>query len=304
MSVFGEVWYVPGWLRCHDPGCESVSALREMFPGELVRYYDWAGNSLYWPRSVAEADRTARALEDELCALSPEARERVILVGHSLGGRIVTRALAGLGRQGVRVGQGILLGAAIPYNDEDVGVVGGGSVAPVLNFINPSDVMLKYCYGICGGESRPALGANGALYPLENYRECVVTLPVLDRVEFDLYVMQFSLIRRIANHHAKFYLQRWREYRDGEVSEGESSVVVPQDHPNVCLPTMGGHVLWKELEECRGWRLQQNLVTGHCRILNPESQRLAWGEEETMRQAFQKVKYQLASQESPSDSQE
>ncbi|MGN0866915.1 MAG: alpha/beta fold hydrolase [Oligosphaeraceae bacterium] len=303
MALYGEVWYVPGWLRCHDPGCESMDALGAMFPQASVRYYDWEGNSLHWPRSLAQADQTARALQEELSGMSREERERVVLVGHSLGGRIVTRVLAGLSRQGLRVGQGVLLGAAIPYDDEDVFLVGGGSVEPVLNFINPSDMMLKYCYGLMGGESRPALGANGALAPLGNYRERVVSFPLLDRVDFELYVMKFAIVRRIANHHAKFYLQRWAEDQAGEEPE-EEAVVVPQDQLNLRIATLGGRFFWKDLEECQGWRLQQNLVTGHCRILNPENHRLAWGEETVMRRAFQKVKYQLESRESPSESRE
>lgn len=37
--------------------------------------------------------------------------------------------------------------------------------------------------------------------------------------------------------------------------------------------TMGGKVWWRELRQCGGFRLQQNLVSGHYRILDAYNQR-------------------------------
>lgn len=47
--------------------------------------------------------------------------------------------------------------------------------------------------------------------------------------------------------------------------------------PNIPTPTMGGHVFWNTLCEYNGWKLQQNMVTHHARILNDENVRIAWG---------------------------
>ncbi|KKB36272.1 hypothetical protein QY96_01091 [Bacillus thermotolerans] len=38
--------------------------------------------------------------------------------------------------------------------------------------------------------------------------------------------------------------------------------------------TLGGRVWWRELEEQNGYRLQQNLISHHFRILDPEDYRL------------------------------
>jgi hypothetical protein len=52
---------------------------------------------------------------------------------------------------------------------------------------------------------------------------------------------------------------------------------------NIPFPTMGGEVFWEDLD-CRGqYRLQQNKITKHCRILDYHNIRVAWGEEGTMR---------------------
>lgn len=47
--------------------------------------------------------------------------------------------------------------------------------------------------------------------------------------------------------------------------------------PNIPMSTMGGHVFWTTLCEYNGWKLQQNMVTHHCRILNEHDVRIAWG---------------------------
>ena len=47
--------------------------------------------------------------------------------------------------------------------------------------------------------------------------------------------------------------------------------------PNIPLPTMGGEVFWNTLVEYNGWKLQQNMLTHHARILNSEDVRIAWG---------------------------
>jgi hypothetical protein len=46
---------------------------------------------------------------------------------------------------------------------------------------------------------------------------------------------------------------------------------------NLSLPTLGGRQLWADLRHFRGWRIQRNALTGHCRLLDPRSVRRAWG---------------------------
>ena len=49
--------------------------------------------------------------------------------------------------------------------------------------------------------------------------------------------------------------------------------------PNIEFPTLGGHFFWDTLAEQQGHKLQKNKLTGHCRILDPEDMRIAWGSE-------------------------
>ena len=47
--------------------------------------------------------------------------------------------------------------------------------------------------------------------------------------------------------------------------------------PNIPTPTLGGKVFWITLAEYKGFRIQQNQITHHARILNPDDVRIAWG---------------------------
>ena len=59
--------------------------------------------------------------------------------------------------------------------------------------------------------------------------------------------------------------------------------------PNIPAPTMGGQVFWNDLAECNNWRLQKNMITHHCRILDPQDIRRAWGGDEAMEKLFGKL---------------
>ena len=59
--------------------------------------------------------------------------------------------------------------------------------------------------------------------------------------------------------------------------------------PNIKMPTMGGEVFWTDLAEYNGWRIQQNDITHHARILDPENVRVAWGTVNGMYRAMDRL---------------
>jgi pimeloyl-ACP methyl ester carboxylesterase len=46
---------------------------------------------------------------------------------------------------------------------------------------------------------------------------------------------------------------------------------------NLPTPTMGGTQLWRDAHVFAGWRIQENVLTGHFRLLDTEDIRRAWG---------------------------
>lgn len=60
------------------------------------------------------------------------------------------------------------------------------------------------------------------------------------------------------------------------------------EFPNVPTKTLGGEVFWNNIASCDGWKIQRNQITGHCRILDPENVRHAWGSMSAMESLFMK----------------
>lgn len=51
----------------------------------------------------------------------------------------------------------------------------------------------------------------------------------------------------------------------------------PTTRPNLALPTLGGKQVWADRRWQEGWRVQQNVLSGHHRLLDPNERRRAWG---------------------------
>jgi hypothetical protein len=59
--------------------------------------------------------------------------------------------------------------------------------------------------------------------------------------------------------------------------------------PNIEKSTMGGTVFWTNIAHINGWKLQKHIVFGNCRILDPNNVRKAWGGEQAILKAFEKL---------------
>jgi pimeloyl-ACP methyl ester carboxylesterase len=59
---------------------------------------------------------------------------------------------------------------------------------------------------------------------------------------------------------------------------------------NLPLPTLGGEAFWSDELVYHGWRMQQNVLTGHYRLLDSHDIRRAWGTAEQCRAAFDEIK--------------
>ena len=284
------VWFIPGWLRTAEPHEGIMECVSNAFPEASVEFKAWDGDNLVWPLSVDSADKESWRFAFEVAMMPPEARTNLTLVGHSLGGRITARVLARLAENGLKVKQAILMGAAIPANDPDLVKMGLATELPVLAVCNPKDHVLRYVYATVGGEGAVAFGANGTPTPCANVVECVTPTNITSEVDIGG-IWAKKVIKDIANHHEKFYLEYARRILGGEEPSGK--VMVPQGFPGVEGHVMDSEIWWTVLDSSGGWKLEKNKVTGHCRIIDPDKLRKAWGRESEMRSAFEKVKQQL-----------
>ena len=205
VAMAATIMYIPGWLRCHEESGLAWSEITNTFTAAECVYHDWDGNRR-WRVSLKNSDEEAVKLSDALLALTAAQRGETILVGHSLGGRIVARTLARISASGAKVKQGVLLGAAIPADDPDLMEMGAGSELPVLNFSNEKDVTLKYFYSTLGGESMKPLGSSGFASLPPNVRSYAVPSNAVTDVQIDAAWAKLDVIKRLASHYAPFYL--------------------------------------------------------------------------------------------------
>jgi hypothetical protein len=56
--------------------------------------------------------------------------------------------------------------------------------------------------------------------------------------------------------------------------------------PNLPLKVMDAGVMWNTLMQSNGWKLEQNEFTRHCRIIDPNGIKRAWGNQNGMLKAF------------------
>ena len=289
--IAATVWFIPGWLRTAEPREGIMECVSNAFPEASVEFKKWDGDNLVWPLSVDSADKESWRFAFEIAMMPPEVRTNLTLVGHSLGGRITARILARLSEHGIKIHQAILMGAAIPANDPDLMKMGLATELPVLAVCNPKDHVLRYVYATVGGEGAVAFGANGTTAPCTNVVECVTPMNITREAKIDGVWEKSQALKDIANHHEKFYLEYARRILGGEEPSGK--VMVPQGFPGIEGQVMDAEIWWTVLESLAGWKLEKNKVTGHCRIIDPEKLRKAWGREAEMRMAFEKVKKQL-----------
>lgn len=73
------------------------------------------------------------------------------------------------------------------------------------------------------------------------------------------------------------------------ISEGHINDLCRYSVMNIPTATAGGKVWWNLLAQKNGWKLQQNKLTHHIRILNPEDVRKAWGPENNILDAIEKT---------------
>ena len=202
-----RVIYVPGWHRCHRGADEAFCAVQTTFPGTIVSTYDWDGNCR-WKNARTNADAAAAELAAELMAMPEDNLSQLTLVGHSLGARIIVRALAKLAVEGKKIKTAVILAAAMPSNDPDAQNFTAATIEQATIVCNPKDTMLKYGYRPFGGEKAQALGLNGPAVKPVNCRVITVLPETTRQTPLTAFWAKINLFRTIAAHYAPFYLEQ------------------------------------------------------------------------------------------------
>jgi len=70
---------------------------------------------------------------------------------------------------------------------------------------------------------------------------------------------------------------------------GNADMLKDISMPNIPAPTLGGKVFWNTIAYEEGWKLQQNQITHHVRLLDPNNIRVAWGGENEMKRLLNQI---------------
>lgn len=273
-----RVWYIPGFLSGGQNQNFVLEKLRTVLPpGTQLEAIDW--NDLpesylkiaqNWDESLTKTDSIAEELFSRIQKMSPKERQKLVLIGHSLGGNISVKTLAKCGENGIQIRRMILLGAAIENDAPEIETAIHASLKKNYSFVNMNDAALET---FRANEGKAALGTGYAYSAdLRNFQEIAVC--------------------RGMNHSSEVYLDALTECLSSQRFVSPE-VIVPQDLPNQDFSVADKKIWWNVLDVCQGWELQQNTFTNHCRILNPENVRMAYGRKEEMLRSFEKVKVQL-----------
>ena len=267
-----EVFFIPGW-RVGFAKREGVyRRLLEAFPGEKVTVKAWNSRQP-WDVTKKNARDVMQRFFQEISSMPEKEREDLILVGHSIGAKIVVEILSKLADEGKKIHSAVLLGAAVAERDPRIGKLLDAVRFYCFNIYNPGDWVLYFLFPLDDPGS-VSLGLYGWHGSDPRFFEAAVTHS--DRFAF-------------ANHYAYIYLDELGIMLRNVPRFAEIEVI--QDEENISrLPA--DMLYWHNIREYRGWLLQKN-VSGKCRILDPDGVRRAQGSEEKMNKSFDDLLSQL-----------
>ena len=96
-----------------------------------------------WHEERKNAEKVARKLAEKIASMPTTKREKMVLIGHSLGAYIVVKALASLAGRHMKISHAVLLGAAVPHNDPSISAACRATINPIDYTVNNHDWALR-----------------------------------------------------------------------------------------------------------------------------------------------------------------
>lgn len=142
--IAGILWYFPGFGAGELPAVDK-ERLKTFFSADQVVCKCWCSSYATWEESVAKVNIVSQSVVTEIQSLKPDERKDIVLVGHSLGGRVVAYSLAKLGELGISIHAAVLLAPAISSGDQYASKLCRGCNSIIL-VVGENDLVLKWIY--------------------------------------------------------------------------------------------------------------------------------------------------------------
>ena len=291
LSAKETVIFIPGWFTEWINYSRHRKVISELFPGAELQVYKWNSNRL-WKNAKSSAAEAAESLTAKL--ISAKTPEQTILIGHSLGGRIILDSMAALAAKKIKVKQVILLGSAVNPDDKTLAFLQKVSSEPVINICCPEDNILKL---YCQEEKEIPLGFAGIPHPVENFRQFRMTIP-----EKSLKIGKLTIIpadtletpRQTAAHLAIYYLKTLQQSFSGEIPEyylDYNTLKKIATRNNCQAEKISG---FNEVEELDGWQLASHSRKNFYRITSPSGKHFYYTDKNTALSNFREIKHRIS----------
>ncbi len=282
----GEVYFIPGWYSKWKNFDKTAAKLEKIFPGNNVNVCKWDSDRL-WHNALAATDPFAIDLAGKI-AQNPT--EEVILIGHSLGGRIVLKCVAQLAAKNKQVKQVILLGTAYAITAEDIENCRKVSRLPVINIFCVDDNMLKL---FLFKEKNYPLGLAGI--PEKTGHFCQYRMFIKNE---DLRIFNVTIIpgkftepfRESIEHLSAYYIRKLEEVISGNAAEcyydlpGMESIAAGNSVVADAIPG------FTTIDSCDSWRLEYRSVRKRYRIISPSGRKFCYTSEAHAAENFSRIK--------------
>ena len=299
-----RILYVHGWLPLPDMTCdEDLRIIQSIFPNDHVELIDWGGRTADFNLALEQSEHYVLNFADRFSLMSDKERENTVLLGHSLGARIIIKTMALLRKQNKSIRYGVFLAAAIPHDDNCIHEAIQNSIEPSINIYYYNDYVLKHLYSV-SDSSKNALGTYGYAFPFNQHQ--------MIQIEMELDSTPVSsvadYIEDLKKHGIIHYLDCLKEKTpfiehikassldsiDNSTSiESINKINVIQDNLN--FPVKIIDIGWDTVDSFEHWRLQRKSPSEGAlyRILDPLDFQKANGSKTKMEYSFQQIKEQL-----------
>ncbi len=314
IQEYGHAYFLCGWKNCDTNYRSELNTLKKnlgkLYPDIIftVEQFSWrcgdrsvenaslGDMKSFYLQADAYATEDAQGLAQTIRNLPSEERKNTVLFGHSLGAKVVLKAMAILSKENIRIRRAVLFGAAISVSDDDIDLALRISNDSVLSLIHPQDGALMIAAYTMG---TPQLGL-GSCYERGNLEEILIDNYEAGSV-LDIASSEFR--KKYQNNHSfSLFLSKWNELCKSNFTYRINTVIIPQDQPNICSTVIDAELWWSRKDEFydnahNHWKLQQHSITGHCRIVqvsNSGTYRRATGSYQYMKPSFDRVRHQIA----------
>ena len=145
-----------------------------------------------WWQALSDVDTISDMLTNRIRALSSDKRQKLILIGHSLGGNVAIRTLAHLNRHNLSIRSAVLLGAAIGNKDENIPSALKATLKPIHSMYNPYDAALTVFETVTVSQALGKSGCGLAYNHAKFHEHCTAYSPTHSS---DFYLSQWESIQ-------------------------------------------------------------------------------------------------------------